>query len=600
MNIINDFSISINTINGSGSGTANLTILKSIFRMGVPVSGKNILPSNIQGMPTEYIIRINKDGYVGRKEFNDIIIDMNSKQINDHINGSVLICRDDATVDKIHNDIFLYQIPVEKLITESGEYTKSIKIYLENMTYVGFLAFLVGIDLDEIYNVLLHHFENKKDITETNFTVVNNTYEWAKINIRKNDPYIIQRINNDNKKILTDGNLAAALGSIYGGVQFAAWYPITPASSISENLHEYLPVLRKDPVTGKDTYAVVQAEDEIAAIGMSIGAGWAGLRSMTATSGPGLSLMAEYIGLAYYAEIPVVIWNVQRVGPSTGLPTRTAQGDLLFSNSISHGDTEYIILIPGSLEECFDFGCEAFNYAEKYQTPVIILSDMDLGMNQWTGNKFLFPETKIDRGKIIWENDLQNILNQNELVWGRYLDIDFDNIPYRTVPGNQNPKSAYFARGTGHDEFGNYSEDPCNWEKLLNRLKNKVAQAKTDLPGPVSLINPEADIGIISMGSTNDPIYEAINQLESDGWNIDYLRIRSIPISDKVFEFINNHKINYVVELNRDGQLYKLLLLEFPNTSKKLESLTKIDGLPLSSEWIIRVMYENMDYRDNL
>jgi 2-oxoglutarate ferredoxin oxidoreductase subunit alpha len=381
-------------------------------------------------------------------------------------------------------------------------------------------------------------------------------------------------------------NTAAALGAIFGGVQFSAWYPITPASTLAESLNEFLPQYRKEPKTGKATYVVVQAEDELAAIGMTIGAGWAGLRSMTSTSGPGLSLMAEYMGLAYYSEVPVVVWDVQRVGPSTGLPTRTAQGDLTFSYFLGHGDTQYLILIPGSVDECFEFGWKAFDIAERYQTPVIVLSDLDLGMNQWMAGRFVYPDDPIDRGKVLWEEGLKDHITQHEGKWGRYLDIDGDGIPYRTIPGNQHPLSAYFARGTGHDEFGQYSEDAKVWEEGLNRIKQKLENAQEFLPKP-EMKNPSTSkIGIISSGSTHPAVEEAIDLLKADGISIDYMRIKAIPFSNEVRNFLHDHDRVYVVELNRDGQLHQVLSLEITDEAQKLIKTAHIDGLPLTAKWI--------------
>jgi 2-oxoglutarate ferredoxin oxidoreductase subunit alpha len=376
------------------------------------------------------------------------------------------------------------------------------------------------------------------------------------------------------------------LGALDGGVQFCAWYPITPASSLAESIHELNPSLRKDPTTGKDTLVVVQAEDELAAIGMSVGAGWAGLRSMTSTSGPGISLMSEYLGLAYFSEVPVVVWNVQRVGPSTGLPTRTSQADLTQAFFHSHGDINFIILLPGSVAECFEFGWRAMNLSEHFQTPVMVLSDLDLGMNQWMTKPFEYPTEPIDRGKILWEEDLEKLLQTRSGDWGRYLDIDGDGIPYRTVAGNRHPKAAYFTRGTGHDPYGKYSEEPDVWEALLDRLGRKVLGSKDSLPKPVVQTMPGAEIGIISMGSADPAVLEARDELLKQGILTDYLRVRALPFADEVVEFIKNHEKVYVVELNRDGQLKQLLTLEAPQYATHLRKASHLDGLALSAKWI--------------
>jgi 2-oxoglutarate ferredoxin oxidoreductase subunit alpha len=376
---------------------------------------------------------------------------------------------------------------------------------------------------------------------------------------------------------------------IFGGVQFVAWYPITPASSLAESLNENLPHLRADPVTGKDTFAVIQAEDELAAIGMAIGAGWSGLRAMTSTSGPGISLMGEYAGLAYYAEVPVVIWNVQRVGPSTGLPTRTAQGDLTQAYFLSHGDTRFIILIPGSVKECFEFGWKAFDLAEHYQTPVIVLSDLDLGMNQWMTPEFVYPDKPFDRGKVLWEEDLEKIKDK----WGRYRDLDGDGIPYRTLPGNRHPKAAYFTRGTGHDENAEYSEDPQVWERMLQRISDKITSASEALPGPVIDKQKDARFGIITIGSAEPAVQEARAILAQEGIPTDLMRIRAFPLSKSVKQFILAHERNYVVEINQHGQLRQLLTLE-TGCADQLIPVAHLDGMPLSAKWV----YEQLTARE--
>ena len=381
---------------------------------------------------------------------------------------------------------------------------------------------------------------------------------------------------------MADGNTAAALGALYGGLQFAAWYPITPATSLAETLNEYVPVFRKDPVTGKNTSVVLQAEDELAAIGMVVGAGWSGLRAMTSTSGPGLSLMVEYVGLAYFSETPVVIWDIQRIGPSTGLPTRTSQGDLRLAYTMGHGDARHVILFPGSVTECFDFGWKAFDIAERLQTPVIVLSDLDFGMNQWMTKPFKYPDTPMDRGKILWEEGLKQMSGK----WGRYVDVDGDGIPYRTLPGNKLPNAAYFARGTGHDEYALYSEEPKDWENNLLRLYRKLESNLSLLPKPEITRNAEASISIISYGSTSVAIEEALENLAKKGYKIDHLRVRSLPTAPEVIEFVRTHERNYVIELNRDGQLHQILRLEIPDCSMKLISLSHLDGLPLTAKWV--------------
>lgn len=587
--IVNDFCITFSTINGSGSATANTTVLRALFRMGIPVSGKNIFPSNIQGLPTWYTIRLSKDGYVARRDVEDIIVAMNpatfSREIENLTPGGVLFYADDIKQEITRKDIFAYPMPVKKLVKEADA-PPNLRDYIANMVYVGVLSRMLGIDLEKIYLALDFHFKGKKKAIDSNYNVILAASDWAAANLVKQDPYRVETMNATDGFIMADGNTAAALGAIYGGVQFAAWYPITPASSLAESLIEYLPVLRKDPETGKNTYAVVQAEDELAAIGMTVGAGYAGLRSMTSTSGPGFSLMAEYLGLAYYSEVPVVVWDVQRVGPSTGLPTRTAQGDITFAAHMGHGDTKAIILFPGSVDECFEFGWRALDLAERMQNPVLVLSDLDLGMNQWMTHRFEYPDQPLDRGKILWEDDLQKMLEDRNGDYGRYLDIDGDAIPYRTILGNRHPRSAYLARGTGHDEYARYSEDPGVWERVFNRIGKKFETACEYVPAPVIKKMEGARLSIIACGSVDPAVEEALDLLSAAGIPIDYLRVRAIPFTSKVKEFIADHEKNFVVEMNRDAQLKQMLTLEAPEYAMKLVQVACMDGLPLTAKWI--------------
>ncbi len=585
--VVNDFCITVGTVNGSGSQTANLTLLRALFRMGIPVSGKNIFPSNIQGLPTWYTIRVSKDGYLARVEREDIVVAMNPVSFGHDLAsvtpGGAFYYADDMKFPITRNDIVPYAMPVKQLAREA-DVPPSLRDYIANMVYVGVLAQMLGIDLERILEALNFHFKGKEKPIRSNFDVVKAAAEWASANLEKRDPYRVERMNATEGYIMTDGNTAAALGAIYGGIQFAAWYPITPASSLAETLNEYLPQLRKDPVTGKQTYAVVQAEDELAAVGMAVGAGWAGLRAMTSTSGPGLSLMTEYAGLAYFAEVPVVIWDVQRVGPSTGLPTRTAQGDLTMAYYMSHGDTQHVLLLPGSVSECFEFGWRAFDLAERLQTLVIVLSDLDLGMNQWMTEKFTYPDRPMDRGKVLWEKDLEQLKGE----WHRYLDVDGDGITYRTVPGNRHPRAGWFARGTGHNEYATYSESPQDWENNMLRLKKKFETARQLVPKPVIAEGKGAKIGFIAYGSTDPAVNEARDVLSAGGVETDYLRLRALPLNTEVNEFIQAHERTYVVELNRDGQLCQILRAELPAEADRLHSLAHIDGLPLTARWIVQ------------
>lgn len=582
---VNEFSINIGTVNGSGSQTANLTLLRAIFKMGIPVSGKNIFPSNIQGLPTWYKIRVSQSGYGGRRKEADIVVAMNPKTFtedqDDLVEGGLFLYADDIKDPIDRDDMILVPMPVKAIVKEAKPH-RDLRKLVANMVYVGVLANLLGIELEPIKAALDFHFKGKESPVEFNMKMIDLAYQWADENLDLEIPYQIEPMDLTDNAILVDGNTAAGLGTIYGGMHFVSWYPITPATSLPESMLEYAPKLRVDPETGKSTYAIIQAEDELAAVGMIVGAGWAGLRAMTATSGPGLSLMAEYTSLAYFAEIPIVIWVVQRVGPSTGLPTRTAQGDVNLAYYLGQGDTEHIMLIPGNVKECFEFGWKALDLAEKYQTAVFCLSDLDLGKNQWMTEPFEYPDTPIERGKILWEEDLEKIKEE----WGRYRDLDGDFIPYRTVPGNTHPKSAYFTRGTGHDDFANYSEHPEQWRKNLDRIKNKINSSKADLPEPVIKKIRGAKNGIIAFGSPDAAMGEALDYLKADGVKLNYMRLRSLPASDQVLDFIRSHEKVYIVENNRDGQMHGILSLELPEKAQDLISLAMIDGLPLNAEWI--------------
>jgi 2-oxoglutarate/2-oxoacid ferredoxin oxidoreductase subunit alpha len=584
--VVNDFSIIVGTKNGSGSSTANNTILRAIFKMGIPVSGKNLFPSNIQGLPTWYTIRANKDGFIARREQQEIVVAMNPdsfvKDLASVAPGGAFYYADDIKQPITRADIAIYPMPVKQLVRSDPNVPADFRDLVGNMIYVGVLAQMINMDIDKILAALTFHFKGKQKPIDMNLNAVKAGAEWAENNLEKKDPFYLEPMNKTDGMIMADGNTAAAIGSIFGGVQFAAWYPITPASSLAEALIDYLSTLRKRD-DGKNTYAVVQAEDELAAIGMAIGAGWSGLRAMTSTSGPGLSLMTEFAGLAYYAEVPVVVWDVQRIGPSTGLPTRTAQGDLSFVNSMGHGDTNSIILLPGDVSECFDFGWKAFDIAERMQSPVFVLSDLDMGMNQWMSKPFEYPDRPMDRGKVLWEKDLAELKGN----WGRYLDKDGDGIPYRTFPGNTHPMSSYFTRGTGHDENARYTEDSGVWLKMMDRLKKKYQTARQYVPAPVLHATPGATVGIIGYGSTEAAILEAMHQLETEqGIKADFLRVRAIPFTDEVTEFVNQYDKVFVVEMNRDGQMNQILTVEYPQRAPYFKSVAYGDGMPASAKWV--------------
>jgi 2-oxoglutarate ferredoxin oxidoreductase subunit alpha len=588
--IVNDFSMVVATVNGSGSQTSNMAIIRSLFRMGIPVSGKNLFPSNIQGLPTWFTIRVSADGYTARRDMIEILVAMNPDTVEEDIQGlttgGVCFYDEKFKLETDRDDIVLYSMPIRQLVKQVSP-PKELRDYISNMAYVGIVSKMLGVEMEEIQEALVTHFQGKEGPVKLNMSMINAAWSWAEENLVKQDPYYVERENQTNEKILIDGNAASALGAIYGGVSFAAWYPITPASSLADSLQDFLPRLRRDEETGKATYAIIQAEDELSAIGMAVGAGWSGARAMTSTSGPGISLMAEFAGLAYHAEIPVVIWDVQRMGPSTGLPTRTSQGDLRFVRFLGHGDTNHVILIPGSIKECFEFGWKAFDLAERLQTPVFVLSDLDLGMNLWISDPLDYPDEPMDRGKVLSAEDLDAMKE-----FARYRDVDGDGITYRTYPGTDHPLAAWFARGTGHDEYAAYSEKPEDWLKNMGRISRKHDTARTLMPSPIVDKMDGAEIGIIAYGSTDSAIAEARDRLNVEGISTDYLRVRALPFNDDITAFIDEHERVYVIEMNFDGQMQQLLRLEVPQHALKIQSLTMNDGLPLSAGWITAAMME--------
>lgn len=583
--VVNEFCMTVCTVNGSGSATANNVLYRALFKMGIPTAGKNIFPSNIKGLATWFVIRSSARGFTGRVPYDDIIVAMNPSTFLQDLTylpeGGVIFYSDHIKLpEDARTDLVYYPMPIKTLIRQA-DVPRNLRDYMENMLYVGIVSQVLGITEASLQYALEKNFAGKPAVAESNFNMVKTGFDWAAGNLVKQDHYYVEPMAEPEDLILTDGNNAAALGSLFGGMEFCSWYPITPATSLVESMMEQAGALRKDPVTGKNTCVILQVEDELAALGAAIGAGWAGLRAMTSTSGPGLSLMTENVGLAYFTETPVVIWDVQRVGPSTGLPTRTEQGDLSMVYSLGHGDTSHLILIPGSVNECFEFGWKAPDLAEKYQTPVFVLSDLDLGMNQWVTDKFEYPDRPINRGKVLWEDDMDRF-NGN---WGRFKDLDKDGIPYRTVMGNLDQRSSYFNRGTGHDEYGNYSEEPKNWADLLYRIGRKVQNAIPELPKPVIREGKNARIGLIGMGSTDPALLEAQALLAEIGFETDYLRVRSLPSNPQVREFIADHKRSYVLELNRDGQLCRILRTEIPELATRLVSISEIGGWPMTAIW---------------
>lgn len=582
--VVNDFSITVATENGSGSQTANTTILRALFKMGIPVSGKNLFPSNIQGLPTWYTIRASRESFVARRIRSEIVVAMNPPTARDDHQmvepGGVFLYADDIKIPLDRTDISYYPLPVKKL-SANAEKDPKLRKYVANMVYVGVLAHLLDIHLEDIEGALTYHFKGKTKPIQSNMAMVRASMEWAATNLTKTDPFRVERSDKTDGLIMIDGNTAGALGAIYGGVTFVAWYPITPATSLADALNVFLPRLRMDAETKSPTYAVVQSEDELSALGMVLGAGWAGARSMTSTSGPGISLMSEFAGMGYYAEIPAVIWDVQRMGPSTGLPTRVSQGDVLSTYFLGHGDTRHVCLLPGSVYECFEFGWRAFDIAERLQTPVFVLSDLDLGMNQWMSKPFDYPVESQDRGKVLDAAQLDKLGG-----FARYKDVDGDGIGWRTLPGTEHPLAAYFTRGTGHNEKAAYSEKPEDWVNNLDRLARKHETARQIVPQPIEERVEGAEIAFISYGSADPAIIEARARLEQQGVKTSYLRLRALPLANSVKDFIAAHKRTYVVELNYDAQMLQLLRLHAPELAMHLKACNLCDGLPLSARWI--------------
>jgi 2-oxoglutarate/2-oxoacid ferredoxin oxidoreductase subunit alpha len=579
--IVNDFSIQVATVNGSGSQTANLVLLRSIFQMGVPVSGKNMFPSNIAGLPTWFTIRANREGFIGRKKEVDFLVAMNPETAREDVlslePGAAVLYDEPLKLRDLRQDLVFYSVPYDKLVAEVCKDAK-LRRLVKNMIYDGVLSKLLGVDMAQMEHALRKQFGKKVKAAELNLGALKAGYDYADQHLTKQDPFHIEPMDRTTGMILVEGNAAAALGCMMAGVTVVAWYPITPSSSLPEALIGYMRKYRVDEASGKATFAIVQAEDEIASIGMVIGAGWAGARAMTSTAGPGISLMSEFAGLAYYAEVPGVVFNIQRVGPSTGLPTRTAQGDMLTTAVVSHGDTKHILLIPSSAGECYTMAMEAFDLAERFQTLVFVMSDLDLGMNTWMSDPFPYPETTPDRGKRLDQDTLARLKE-----WGRYLDVDGDGIPYRTVPGDGMP--AYFTRGSGHNEKGQYSERPDDYVNNMERLARKFETARRYVPKPEVFDEPEAEIGIVGYGTSHWAIEESRAQLEREtGVKTAYLRLRAYPFTDELDRFIDGCQRIYVVEQNRDAQMLGLMRLEMPHERiAKLRSVLHYNGLPIDA-----------------
>jgi 2-oxoglutarate ferredoxin oxidoreductase subunit alpha len=582
--VVNDFSIQIATVNGSGSQTANMVLLRSILLMGVPVSGKNMFPSNIAGLPTWYTIRASKRHYIARKKEVDFLVAMNAETAKEDVltlePGAAVVYDAPLKLDALRNDLVFYPVPFDKLVGAVCPDAK-LRRLVRNMIYDGVLAKLLGIDPALMEKALGKQLGKKAKAVTLNAGALKAGWDYAEANFTKQDPFFIEPMNETAGKILIEGNAAAAIGCMMAGVTVVAWYPITPSSSLCESLISYMRKYRVDKATGKATFAIVQAEDEIASLGMVIGASWAGARSMTATAGPGISLMGEFAGLAYYAETPAVIFDVQRVGPSTGLPTRTAQGDLLQAAFLSHGDTKHIMIIPATVEECYTMAQDAFELAEHFQTPIFVMMDLDLGMNNWMSDGFKYPDKPINRGKVLTEETLKRIGE-----WGRYRDVDGDGIAYRTIPGDGMP--VYFARGSGHNTKGQYSERPDDYVENMDRLARKFETARKHVPRPVVQIHPGAKIGFLGYGTSHFATEESRDQLrEETKVETSYFRLRAYPFNEELVAFIDAHERVYVIEQNRDAQLLQLLKLELsPERQTKLRSVLHYNGLPIDARSI--------------
>ena len=585
--VVNDFSIQVATVNGSGSQTANTVLMRSIFQMGIPVSGKNMFPSNIAGLPTWFTIRASKHGYIGRRKEIDFLVAMNQETAREDVmkldSGAAVVYDEPLKLGELRSDLHFYPVPFDKLVAPVCPEAKLRKL-VRNMIYDGVVAWILSVEMEEVHKALVKQFGKRKaKAAELNWGAAQAGFDYAAKTFTKSDPYRVERMNRTAGKIIIDGNAACALGAMFAGVTVVTWYPITPSSSLVESLIGYMRRFRHDPETGKSTYAIVQAEDELASIGMALGAGWAGARSMTATAGPGISLMSEFIGLGYYADIPAVIFNIERVGPSTGLPTRTQQGDLLWCALCSHGDTKHPMFFPCSPEECFTMTGEAFELAEYFQTPVFVMSDLDLGMNNWMADPFPYPEQPIHRGKVLDAEDLKKLGG-----FARYKDVDGDGVGYRTLPGTDHPAASYFTRGSGHNDKAQYTEREDDYVANMDRLAHKFDCMRQRVPAPAVNVVPGAKIGFVAIGTSEYAVRESCDQLRNE-YNIEasYLRLKAYPFTGHLLDFIRGHERVYVVDQNRDAQLLGLMRLELdPALLAKLRSVRYYGGLPLDARTV--------------
>jgi 2-oxoglutarate/2-oxoacid ferredoxin oxidoreductase subunit alpha len=590
---VNDFTIRVATVNGSGSQSSNLVLTNAIFKLGVPVAPKNVFPSNIEGLPTWFDVRVTSQGYRCRTRDVDVLVALNAATWENDVagvkpGGAVIHESTYALTGQTQRaDLTYYAVPFAALAKEHFSDKGDLRKYLMNMIYVGVLAALLEIPLETVEEGLRAQFRTKAAAVELNMNAARVGFDYARANLEKRDSYYLEPMTGKTEGYLfMEGNRAAALGCVMGGCTVAAWYPITPSSSLCEYFIQYCDRYRTEN-GGERKVAIVQAEDELAAAGVVFGAGWAGARAMTSTSGPGISLMAEYAGYGYFAEVPGVIFDVQRAGPSTGLPTRTMQGDVAFAYTLSHGDTKHIVLLPATVREAYEFAMEAFDLADRFQTPVFVLSDLDLGMNSWLTKPLSYPKKPYDRGKVLSADDLSTMK-----AWGRYRDVDKDGITYRTLPGTKHPNAGFFTRGTGHDEEARYSEQPDVWQRNLDRLLRKLETARTSVPAPV--VDEKGNkVAILAYGTTHHAVVEARDRLDDAGIHVDYLRVRALPLSPEVATFVKRHERVYVVEQNRDGQLHGILRTELPtHLIGRLESICHYNGVPIDARAIFDPLLE--------
>jgi 2-oxoglutarate ferredoxin oxidoreductase subunit alpha len=584
---VNDFAFKVGTVNGTGSASANSLLLQSIFRMGIPVSGKNVFPSNIQGLPTWYEIRVNGDGYTARTPDFDLVVAMNpatyERDIAEVRSGGWLLHDSSWPLDHalLRDDITFVGIPLGRMCVEAFAGSRE-RTLMKNIAYAGALAALLDIDMQVIGDSIRAEFAKKPKLIDSNFTALHLGYDYARQHFACPLPIRLERMDATRGHVLLDGNTAAGLGCVYAGATVGAWYPITPSTSLMDAFARFCARYRTDAETGERRYAIVQAEDELAAAGIAIGAGWAGARAFTPTAGPGISLMGEFIGLAYYAEIPAVFFDVQRTGPSTGMPTRTQQGDLLSIAYASHGDTKHVALFPADPAECFTCAVQAFDLAERFQTPVFVVSDLDIGMNDWMVPKLEWDDSyRPDRGEVLTAEQLESIQK-----FSRYLDVDGDGVAPRSLPG-VHPKGAYFTRGSGHDRHAAYTEDAAAYQEVVDRLTVKLRTAADAVPAPEVRLRDGAEAGIVALGGTHRAVLEAVDRLAAEGIALDYLRIRAFPFCDAVGDFLRSHERIFVVEQNRDGQLRSLLQIETGVAGDRLLSIRDYGGVPLSAKRVV-------------